>query len=292
MIREMSRSIADNEIRPVAAEYDRTGEFPWPVVEKIAEADLFGVFIDEAYGGMAGDSPDHEHGAGHRGAVQGVRRHLARLRRDAPSARCRSSCRRPATKEAAVSAGDRHRRAPGGVRAHRAAGRVRRRRHPHHRGPRRRPLRGERHEAVDHERRGGRDLHRRRDDEPRAKGARGVERAVVEKDTPGFRFGKKEDKMGIRASSTRELDLRGLPRSGGEPDRPRGDRVHHRDEDVRCLPARGRQRRRSGSRRARSTWPWTTSISRRQFGSPVSSFQGLRFLLADMAMKVEASRAP
>ena len=29
-IRDLAREIADNEIRPVAAEYDRTGEFPWP----------------------------------------------------------------------------------------------------------------------------------------------------------------------------------------------------------------------------------------------------------------------
>ncbi len=56
MIRDLARTIADNEVRPVAAEYDRSGEFPWPVVEKIAEAGLFGVFIDEAYGGLAGDS--------------------------------------------------------------------------------------------------------------------------------------------------------------------------------------------------------------------------------------------
>jgi alkylation response protein AidB-like acyl-CoA dehydrogenase len=56
MIRDLARTIADNGVRPVAAEYDRSGEFPWPVVEKIAEAGLFGVFIDEAYGGLAGDS--------------------------------------------------------------------------------------------------------------------------------------------------------------------------------------------------------------------------------------------
>jgi alkylation response protein AidB-like acyl-CoA dehydrogenase len=37
------------------------------------------------------------------------------------------------------------------------------------------------------------------------KGARGASALVIEKDTPGFSFGKKEDKMGIRASSTREL---------------------------------------------------------------------------------------
>jgi alkylation response protein AidB-like acyl-CoA dehydrogenase len=39
----------------------------------------------------------------------------------------------------------------------------------------------------------------------KSKGARGASLFVVEKDTPGFSFGKKEEKMGIRASSTREL---------------------------------------------------------------------------------------
>ncbi|MCL7983605.1 MAG: acyl-CoA dehydrogenase family protein, partial [marine benthic group bacterium] len=52
MIRELSRTIADEVLRPVAADYDRSGEFPWPVVEKMAEAGLFGVFIEERYGGL------------------------------------------------------------------------------------------------------------------------------------------------------------------------------------------------------------------------------------------------
>ena len=56
MIRDLARQIADEKIRPVAAEYDEKEEFPWPVVEKIAEAGLFGVFIDEEYGGLAGDA--------------------------------------------------------------------------------------------------------------------------------------------------------------------------------------------------------------------------------------------
>ena len=47
MIVELARKIADNDIRPVAAEYDRTGEFPWPIVKTMAEADLFSVFIEE-----------------------------------------------------------------------------------------------------------------------------------------------------------------------------------------------------------------------------------------------------
>ncbi|HAH87153.1 MAG TPA: acyl-CoA dehydrogenase, partial [Armatimonadetes bacterium] len=52
MMREVAREIAEKKIRPIAAEYDESGEFPWPVVEAIAEADLFRVFIPEEYGGM------------------------------------------------------------------------------------------------------------------------------------------------------------------------------------------------------------------------------------------------
>ena len=47
MMGEVAREIAEKRIRPVAAEYDESGEFPWPIVEAIAEADLFRVFIPE-----------------------------------------------------------------------------------------------------------------------------------------------------------------------------------------------------------------------------------------------------
>jgi hypothetical protein len=63
----------------------------------------------------------------------------------------------------------------------------------------RRPLHPQRHQAVDHQRRRGRDLHRLRHDRQDQGRAR-RQRFIVEKGTPGFTFGKKEDKMGIRAS--------------------------------------------------------------------------------------------
>jgi alkylation response protein AidB-like acyl-CoA dehydrogenase len=55
----------------------------------------------------------------------------------------------------------------------------------------------------------GRPLHRLRHARPRA-GYRGITAFLVEKDTPGFTVGRKEDKLGIRASSTCELILRQL----------------------------------------------------------------------------------
>ena len=56
-IRDLAREIALKEIRPVAAEYDREGKFPWPVVEVLAKTDLFRVFIEEQFGGLSEGTP-------------------------------------------------------------------------------------------------------------------------------------------------------------------------------------------------------------------------------------------
>ena len=56
-IRDLSREIAEKEIRPIAAEYDREAKFPWPVVKVLAETDLFRVYIEDEYGGISDGSP-------------------------------------------------------------------------------------------------------------------------------------------------------------------------------------------------------------------------------------------
>jgi len=122
------------------------------------------------------------------------------------------------------------------------------------------------------------------------KGARGASALVIEKDTPGFSFGKKEDKMGIRASSTRELvfeDCR-VPVENLIGREGTGFITAMKTFDA-SRPGVGAQALGIAQGALDLAVDWSTQ--RRQFGSPVSSFQGLRFLLADMAMKVEASRA-
>ena len=54
MIRDLCRQIADEKIKPIAAELDKTEEFPTEVMNVIAQSDLFGLFIEEKYGGMGG----------------------------------------------------------------------------------------------------------------------------------------------------------------------------------------------------------------------------------------------
>ena len=55
MMREMVREFAEAEIRPVAARYDEAEEFPWENVAKMAELGLFGIPVDEEYGGAGMD---------------------------------------------------------------------------------------------------------------------------------------------------------------------------------------------------------------------------------------------
>ena len=54
IIRELCKQITDEKIRPIALELDKTEEFPWELMKVIAQSDLFGLYIDEKYGGMGG----------------------------------------------------------------------------------------------------------------------------------------------------------------------------------------------------------------------------------------------
>src|SRR5260221_8158492 len=57
-IRDWVQAFAEKEIRPVAAQYDESEEFPWPVVKKAAEVGLYGVdFLQQQYGDSTGIMP-------------------------------------------------------------------------------------------------------------------------------------------------------------------------------------------------------------------------------------------
>ena len=47
MIRDLARDFAEKEIKPLAEEYDQSGEFPWPVVRKAQEAELLNLNVPE-----------------------------------------------------------------------------------------------------------------------------------------------------------------------------------------------------------------------------------------------------
>ena len=54
MIKDLAAKIAKEKVAPLALEYDESGKFPWDIVEVLAKADLFRVFIPEEYDGLGG----------------------------------------------------------------------------------------------------------------------------------------------------------------------------------------------------------------------------------------------
>jgi alkylation response protein AidB-like acyl-CoA dehydrogenase len=288
MIRDLARTIADNEIRPVAAEYDQSGDFPWPVVEKIAEAGLFGVFIDEAYGGLAGESRTmnmvlvtEELSK----ACGGISLAFASTALGALPIIVSASEEVKQRFLPAIATGERL--AAFALTEPQAGSDAA--------GIRTTAVRDGDHYVVNGLKQwitngGDAEIYTVVVMTNPEKGARGASALVVEKDTPGFSFGKKEDKMGIRASSTRELvfeDCR-VPVENLIGREGTGFITAMKTFDA-SRPGVGAQALGIAQGALDLAVDW--SISRRQFGSPVSSFQGLRFLLADMATKVEASRA-
>ncbi|MBD3348555.1 MAG: acyl-CoA dehydrogenase [Candidatus Eisenbacteria bacterium] len=120
-------------------------------------------------------------------------------------------------------------------------------------------------------------------------GIRGITALIVEKDTPGFTFGKKEDKMGIRASTTRELifqDCR-VPKENVIGREGMGFLVGMRTFDQ-SRPGVAAQA--LGIAQGAFDEAAKYARHREQFGQPIASFQGIQFMLADMATQIEAAR--
>ena len=123
----------------------------------------------------------------------------------------------------------------------------------------------------------------------RSKGARGFSAFIVEKGTPGFSFGKKENKMGIRASVTRELifeDCR-IPAENLLSREGMGFMVAMKTLD-RTRPGVAAQA--LGIAQGAFDEAMKYSRERVQFGQAIFSFQAIQHMLADMAIQIEAAR--
>lgn len=122
-----------------------------------------------------------------------------------------------------------------------------------------------------------------------SQGTRGISAFIVEKGTPGFSFGKKELKMGIRGSATRELvfeDCR-IPKSNllGREGKGFGVAMTTLDGGRIGIAAQA-----LGI--AQGAFDETVAYvkERKQFGRPISKFQNTQFKIADMKTRIEAAR--
>ncbi len=123
-----------------------------------------------------------------------------------------------------------------------------------------------------------------------SKGARGASIFIVEDGDPGFSYGKKEDKMGIRSSATRELIMKDcrIPRDRLVGRKGTGFITVMKTLDV-SRP--GIASLGVGLGQAALDEAVTYAKQRVQFGKPIIGFQAIQHMLADMATQVEAARA-
>jgi butyryl-CoA dehydrogenase/short/branched chain acyl-CoA dehydrogenase len=118
-------------------------------------------------------------------------------------------------------------------------------------------------------------------------GYKGITAFLVEKDMPGFTVGKKEDKLGIRASSTCELVLEDcrVPKANLLGEVGKGYKI--------AIETLNEGRIGIGAQMlglAQGAWQYAMKYSqeRKQFGKPISEFQSIQFQLAQMATEIEA----
>lgn len=286
MLKELCKQVAEEKIRPVAAKYDESQEFPWDVVKAMAEADLFGVYIEEKYGGLGGGVMNLVIATEELSRVCGgislslaatalgtfpiilygndkqkqkylpdlaAGRKLAAFAITEPEAGSDAGSIRTTAKREGdyyILNGTKQWITNGGE--------------------------AETYVVIAMT--------------DKSKGSRGATAFILEKGMPGFTFGKKENKLGIRASATRELIFQDckVPAENVLGSEGLGFAVAMKTFDQ-SRPGVAAQA--LGIAQGALDEAVKYARTRHQFGKPIISFQGLQFMLADMATQVEAARA-
>ncbi len=285
-LRERARHLADEVMRPVAAKYDEAQEYPWEVQEAIKDAGLSGVWIPEEYGGMGGGVLDlclvveeFSRACGGMGVgfavnalgsfpilvggtdeqkerwlpgIAAGEKLIAFALSEKEAGSDAGSMRTRAARDGDeyVINGEKKWNTGGAVASYNTVFAV-----------------------TDPER-----------------GARGISALVVEKDAPGYRVGKHEDKMGIRCVPVVEVhfdDCR-VPADnllGGKE----GQGFKHAMITLdRARPGVAAQA--VGLAQGAFELAMEYTGQRQQFGQSINSFQGVQWMFADMATQIEAAR--
>jgi butyryl-CoA dehydrogenase len=286
MIRDLARSIAEEKVVPIRAELDEKEEFPWEIMKVLAESDLFRIFIPQEYDGLGAGVFDLclvveelsracggvaiGYAATALGAFPillfGSEEQKKKYLPDIASGR-KLTAFALTEANAGSDAGNMQTTASLDGDSY--------------------LLNGTKQWITNG---GEAEIYTVIAMTDKAKGSRGASTFIVDKGTEGFSFGKKERKMGIRASSTRELILDNcriskdnlLGREG------MGFMVAMKTLDT-SRPGVGAQA--VGIAQGALEAAIDYARERVQFGQPIASFQAIQHMLADMAIEIEAARA-
>jgi len=286
MIKETARRLAEEMIVPKRAELDEKEEFPWDILKEMAKLDLFGIFIPEAYGGLGFGCFENAlaveqiawgcAGVATTYAANGLAAYpillfgseeqkkkylseIAKGKKLAAFALSESQAGSDAGAIQTTAAKDGNNYVINGIKQWITGG-------------------------------GEADIYVVIAITDKKKGTRGVSAFIVEKEDPGILFGKKERKMGIRASVTREIifeDCR-IPKERLIGREGLGFIVAMRTLDY-SRPGVGALG--VGLAQAALDEAVKYARQRHQFGQPIISFQAVGHMLADMASQIEAARA-
>ena len=286
MIKETARRLAEEMIVPKRAELDEKEEFPWDILKEMAKLDLFGIFIPEAYGGLGFGCFENAlaieqiawgcAGVATTYAANGLAAYpillfgseeqkkkylseIAKGKKLAAFALSESQAGSDAGAIQTTAAKDGNNYVINGIKQWITGA-------------------------------GEADIYVVIAITDKKKGTRGVSAFIVEKEDPGILFGKKERKMGIRASVTREIifeDCR-IPKERIIGREGLGFIVAMRTLDY-SRPGVGALG--VGLAQAALDEAVKYAKQRHQFGQPIISFQAVGHMLADMASQIEAARA-
>ena len=284
-IRELARRIAEERILPVRTELDQKGEFPWSIMKDLADADMFRAFIPEEYDGLGGGCLELclvveelsrvcsavavSYAASALGCFTlmeyGTEEQKQKYLPDiAAGKKMTAFALTESTAGSDASAiKTTAEKVDGGY-----------------------VINGTKQYITNG---GEAEIYTVIALTDKSRGARGASAFIVEKDTEGFSFGKKEDKMGIRSSSTRELIFRNcfVPEESlmGKPGL--GFIMTMKLLD-RSRPGIGAQAVGLGQGALEVAVDYTRQ--RIQFGQPLISLPVVQDILADMAIHLEAAR--
>lgn len=285
-MRDLARRIAEEKVLPVRAELDEKEEFPWDIISELAAADMFRVFVPEEYEGLGGGCLDLcvvveelsrvctgvavSYAAVDLGIIPlveyGTPEQKQKYLPDVAAGKklAAFAVTEPAAGSDASAIATTARKVEGGYIVN---------------GLKQFITNG-----------GEAELYTVICSTDKTKGPRGASAIIVERGTPGFTFGKKEKKMGIRSSATRELVFKDcfVPQENVLGREGMGFIITMKLFDK-SRPGIGAQA--VGVAQGALDAALDYAKHRIQFGHPIIAIQAVQHMLADMAMQVEAARA-
>ena len=286
MIRDLARQIANDKIMPVRAELDEKEEFPWDIMKDLAQSDFFGLFIPEEFGGLGKGSFELAIAVEELSkACLGVSTTFAANALGTYPLLLFGSAEQKKKYMPDIASGKRmvafaltEANAGSDAAGVQTTARLDGNEYV---------LNGTKQWITNG---GEAEIYTVIAMTDKSKGPRGFSAFVVEKGTPGFSFGKKENKMGIRASVTRELIFENcrIPKDNLIGKEGMGFIVAMKtlDSSRTGVGAQG-----VGVAQGAFDAAVKYAMERHQFGQPVISFQAVQHMLADMATQIEAARA-